>query len=468
MLERRGTREDNHQKSMPVEIVANPGHLPPFWDRSVLFFSNIHSIFYDNVQETEHLLNAIAGANSYGGRLLAIIDLLFRGGSNAVFLESQPDPGLVAYLKEHLGLSVPRFAIMDAETYDRLRRPHNRPARAEELLREYQKHPAEWVDGYVTDTGLSQIADRLGKRTISSVAGSRRGNNKYLLHQHLAQQGLPTFDTLTASHAGELQPCLEKLEAHGYTRAVIKSQIGASGFGMEVVHTTNPILDTVGDYLFFEGPCLVQGWLGEEVRGVRHVGSPSVQFFVAEDRIFLFDITEQVLSHESVHQGNAAPPLYLHCDPGLEPSLLHQAGVAAAWIHGQGYRGTGSVDFLIIERAATGLETIVCEVNARVTGATYPALLARHFKPGHAWMMRNISFRRPVASNFLLWLMRRKGLLYDPEATTGILPFNFNTNQDRKVIKGQFLFLAESCEECLEILARAESILRVGWEYDRD
>lgn len=453
---------------MPVAIVANPGHLPPFWDRNVLFFSNIHSIFYDNVQETEHLLNAIAGANSYGGRLLAIMDLLFRGGNNAVFLESPPDSGLIAYLKENLELSVPSFALMDAETYDGLRHAQSGPARAEELLREYRGHPAEWVDGYVTDTGLTQIADRLGKRTISSVAGSRRGNNKYLLHRHLAQQGLPTFDTFTAAHAGELQPCLEKLEALGYTRAVIKSQIGASGFGMEVVRTSHPVLDAVGDYLFFEGPCMVQGWLGEDVRGVRHLGSPSVQFFVAEDRVFLFDITEQVLSHESVHQGNAAPPLYLRCDPELESNLLHQAGVAASWIHGQGYRGTASADFLIVEHAARGLEAIVCEVNARVTGATYPALLARHFKPGHSWMMRNIRFRSPVASNFLLWLMRRRGLLYEPGSTAGILPFNFNTNPEGKVIKGQFLFLGESHEECQGMLARAESVLRVGWEYDRD
>ena len=76
---------------MPAEIITHPGHLPPFWDRNVLFFSNIHSIFYDNVQETEHLLKAIAGANSYGGRLLGIIDLLFRGANNAVFLECPPD-----------------------------------------------------------------------------------------------------------------------------------------------------------------------------------------------------------------------------------------------------------------------------------------------------------------------------------------------------------------------------------------
>jgi hypothetical protein len=450
---------------MPVEIVSTPGHLPPFWEqRNVLFFSNIHSIFYDNVRETEHLLRAIAGATSYGGRLLGIIDLLYRGANNTVFLESRPDAGLVSYLENDLGLSIPDFTIINARTYDMFREHHSR---TEVLVRAYQEHPAEWVDGYVTDTGLSRIAALLDKRTVSSVRGSKRGNNKYLLHQHLAHQGLPTFDTFMASGRHELTPCLEKLEHLGYPKAVIKSQIGASGFGMEMVRTRNPDLAPVGDYLFFEGPCMVQGWLNEEVPGVRHLGSPSVQFFVADEQVFLFDITEQVLSDGSVHQGNVAPPLYLEHQPDLQLELLRQASVAAAWIHDQGYRGTASADFLLVEQDAC-IRAIVCEVNARVTGATYPSLLARHFNPGHSWIMRNIRFRRPVASQLLLSLMKRTGLLYRSGTASGILPFNFNTDRDHRVIKGQFLFLGETHDDCQEALTRAESALHVGWEYDRD
>lgn len=452
---------------MPIEVVTTPGQLPPFWDRNVLFFSNIHSIFYDNVEETEHLAQAIAGANSYGGRLLGIIDLMFRGANNTVFLESEPDPGLVTYLGDALGLSIPSFAIMDATAYSTLRGSANDATATRAFVRDYGNHPAEWIDGYVTDAGLSKIANLLGKRTVSSVLGSKRGNNKLLLHQYLTEQGLPTFDTTLAHNRGDLMACLGELKAMGYEQAVIKAQIGASGFGMTRVRTQDPDLSEVADYLFFEGACMVQGWLGEEVAGVCHLGSPSVQFFVADQKVFLFDITEQVLSDESVHQGNVAPPLYLGNYPELETELMRQAATAASWLHDQDYRGTGSADFLLIEQQGN-LRVILCEVNARVTGATYPALLARHFNPGHCWVMRNIRFRHPVKSNELLSLMDTTGLLYTRAATNGILAFNFNTTPDNRVIKGQFLFLGETYQDCVRALTHAESILHVGWEYDRD
>ena len=125
------------------------------------------------------------------------------------------------------------------------------------------------------------------------------------------------------------------------------------------------------------------------------------------------------------------------------------------------------MDFIVVEQDAC-IPTIACEVNARVTGATYPALLARHFNPGHSWIMRNIRFRQPVASHRLLSLMKTTELLYRAGTTSGILPFNFNTDKHHRVIKGQFLFLGETYDNCVAALTRAESILHVGWEYDRD
>ena len=82
--------------------------------------------------------------------------------------------------------------------------------------------------------------------------------------------------------------------------------------------------------------------------------------------------------------------------------------------------------------------------------------------------MRNIRFRHPLESSELLSLMDTTGLLYTRGATNGILAFNFNTNSDKQVIKGQFLFLGETYRDCLRALTQAESILHVGWEYDRD
>ena len=39
-------------------------------------------------------------------------------------------------------------------------------------------HHVSWIDGFVTDEGLACMARHTGMQTISSVEGSRRGNNK--------------------------------------------------------------------------------------------------------------------------------------------------------------------------------------------------------------------------------------------------------------------------------------------------
>ena len=111
------------------------------------------------------------------------------------------------------------------------------------------------------------------------------------------------------------QPRSTRLRQLGYSTAVVKAQIGASGYGMIKLNTQNPRLDSMPNYLFFEGPCMVQGWLDEERPGVRRIGSPSIQMFLDDHTVSLFDWTEQILSEASVHEGNMSPPPYIRRTP---------------------------------------------------------------------------------------------------------------------------------------------------------
>ncbi|HWO43688.1 MAG TPA: hypothetical protein VNO43_18010 [Candidatus Eisenbacteria bacterium] len=280
-------------------------------------------------------------------------------------------------------------------------------------------------------------------------------------------QELPTFETLIATIPDELPSCLETLRRSGYRKAVVKAQIGASGYGMVKLPTEPKAAENVPDYLFFEGPCMVQGWLDHERRGIERIGSPSVQLFLSEDTVFLFDWTEQILSDESVHEGNLSPPPYFSTYRGLEEELFRQAAIAGEWLHGRGYRGTASADFLVVNNKRT-LQVIICELNARVTGATYPAVLARHFNPDGCWKMRNVQFRKSLDGSQLLSVMNRAGVLYRPGDAAGIIPFNFNVDESGKVTKGQFLCLAGTLEQCEGLLARSWTELPVEWGYVRD
>ncbi len=445
------------------------GELPPFWDRSVVFFSNLQSIFYDNDEEAKHLLEGISGAMGYGSRVLSVLNLLYRKRPNLVLLEAKPDESLTRYLSEDLGLSLPDYAVLDHDGYRELASSGtgSKGAKAEATLKGLNKHAAAWVDGFVTDSSLVQIARQMGKQTVSTLEGSKNGNNKYLLYQYLVEQKLPVFDTRIAANRRELSACLSDLKKKGYAKAVVKAQIGASGYGMVKLDTENGRQESVPDHLFFEGPCMVQGWLDQGTQGVEIVGSPSVQLFLNDDTVFLFDLTDQVLDREGVHEGNISPPPYLQNSTGLEDELLEQAGTAARWLHGQGYRGTASTDFLVVRRGRK-TDAILCEINARITGATYPAALARRSNPEGAWYMRNVGFHKTFEGADLLALMDHAGVLYRPGMTVGILPFNFNTDSGGKVMKGQFLCLGQTYEECGEVFLQAWSQLPVEWGYARD
>jgi hypothetical protein len=152
----------------------------------------------------------------------------------------------------------------------------------------------------------------------------------------------------------------------------------------------------------------------------------------------------------------------------LRRELIDQAAIAGCWLHNQGYRGTASVDFLVVHHEHDMPRVYICEINARVTGATYPAVLARHFLPAGSWIMRNLQPDEPLPGPALLDKLSRGDHLFRPGRPRGILPINFNTDDAGRVHKGQFLCLAETVAECHELLRSAEQKLEVPWRYVRD
>lgn len=453
-----------------VEVTI--GTTPRFWDRNVTFVANLLGLFFGNEEETRMLAREVGEVDSYGGRLLPILNLLYAGSDlNLLVLERAPDPFLSEYFESRAGLSLPEVAILSHREYLELGNDLAQSGvSSHPVIEKIGSHATTRVDGYVTDETLSALASLLGKSTISSMAGSRRGNNKGLLHSHLEACGLPVPMTEIAEETGEVRTCLASLERAGFESAVIKAPMGASGIGMTKVDSLadcEGIANAVPEHFFTEGPCLVQGWLKPGQFGITEIRSPSVQLFLADDRIALYDVTEQILSHDSVHEGNESPPPYLGGVPGLREELLRQASLSAQWLHGEGYRGTGSVDFLVTMGEGDSFTVYVCEINARVTGATYPSVLARHFLPEGAWLLRNLRFEEALSGNELLEMLEQSGDLYLPgETEFGVLPVNFNFGTDGLIHKGQFLCLASTVRKSEELLEMAE--LDLPCQPDRD
>lgn len=446
-------------------VEKNIGCLPSLWDRSAVFVANMLSMFFGNRRETEVLREHVGSLETYGGRLIPITDLLFRGGENLLVLEGKPDRVLCTYFEDVLGLSVPKVEVGSHRAYSSLADgdgPLSEEAR--QLVEAVKASPAEYLDGFVTDEALVQLAEMTGKKLVAPLEASRVGNNKLLLHEFLISEELPIFDTILASVPAEVPECITKLASQGYRRGVIKAQVGASGIGMMRVDFDEPL--HVPDYLFHEGACLVQGWL-EAGEGTRFLGSPSVQIFIHDDHCCLYDITDQILSGASVHEGNMAPPPHFEEFPHLKDELLRQGERAALWLHEHGYRGTASADFHVMARGQD-CEVRLCEINARVTGATYPSLLARHFRPNGAWLMRNVRFAQPYSGQLLLDALDDACLLYRAGGKSGILPINFNLTRDGFVFKGQFVAIGADVAEVRHLFDCIHNLGSFLWEYDRD
>ncbi|MFT5129808.1 MAG: hypothetical protein ACI8W8_003437 [Rhodothermales bacterium] len=447
---------------MPVRCLRILGQIPPIPPRRVAFFANLQSIFFDNSEETAVLSTMVHGIPSYGGRLLPVLNLLYPGSDNLLVLERDPAPDILAWFRDELGLDLPPIATLAHHDYLAPKSP-----RMAALRTQLEAHPAPWLDGYVTDRRLCEIAAATQKQTRSCAGASQRGNNKYQLHCFLEANDLPVFDSEVAESANEVAPALARLRARGYRHACLKAAIGASGIGLRKVATDAPVA-TVEDFFFGDDPCLVQGWLDERSAGVTRIESPSVQLWLDDDWLAMYDLTSQILSAESIHEGNFAPPAWQASCPDLVNTLLAQAEVAATWLHGQGYRGAASIDYHVTWDAEERPEVRICEINARVTGATYPSLLARKLAPANAWRMQNLHFPSALPCATLLDALCQAQVAFRPGDENGFVPINANLMADGLVEKCQLLALAPTSTGCLALLERLEHILPVEFLHDRD
>lgn len=456
---------DADGEARPPPVGDRLGEVPPLWPGSALFFADLYAIFYGEPEKTHQLQENVSGFFGYGGRLIPMLGLLYRGGGNLLILQEPVDPAPLDYFRNDLGLDLPHIEVLDHHRYATF---HEGLAASPDLLARLAAHPARRLDGYVTDPPLERIARRLGKDLVNTYAQSRAANDKIALDRFLREAGLPVFDGGDVATGAPLKARLRDLAHQGYRRAVIRSSLGASGFGVATVDLEGAGAGAdLPAFLSGEERVLVQGWVEPGVRGVTWLTSPSVQFFCGDRDVALFDLTGQLLRDASIHEGNVAPPPDLAADRGLRARILDQSRAVVRWVAGTGYRGTGSIDFLVFEREGRA-EVVTCEVNARVTGATYPSLLARHFLPHRAWLMRNFAFAPRLTCAGALEALRDADLLFAPGADEGVLPINFIRDDAGRVVKAQLLFLAGRPERCPDIIGRCLDVLPAEGSYERD
>jgi hypothetical protein len=172
-----------------------PGQLPPFWqERRAIFFANLLGLFFGNEGKTQALRREVGRIASYGGRLLPILTTLFKNGKSLLVVDQRPNEALADYFRDDLGLDLPEVEVLSHDQYERFADQLGDEIPFEsEAMEQIALHPAEWVDGFVTDAYIAGLAQGLGKSTVSGLEASQRGNDKVLLHPFHAEAGPPVF-----------------------------------------------------------------------------------------------------------------------------------------------------------------------------------------------------------------------------------------------------------------------------------
>lgn len=82
--------------------------------------------------------------------------------------------------------------------------------------------------------------------------------------------------------------------------------------------------------------------------------------------------------------------------------------------------------------------------------------------------MRNVMFTTPRKSDAILNELESLGILYRPGNESGVLPVNFNANDEGVVAKAQLLALGrnrDDVESAFHLIRRHPAMT---WNYDRD
>ena len=81
------------------QVIDTGSQLREFWDRSVFFFGNLKALFFGNEEQTRQLAKEVGGVESYGGRLIPVLNLIFRRANNILLLEREADRTLCSYFR---------------------------------------------------------------------------------------------------------------------------------------------------------------------------------------------------------------------------------------------------------------------------------------------------------------------------------------------------------------------------------
>lgn len=234
-----------------------------------------------------------------------------------------------------------------------------------EFIEKLKSYRFKKIVPFFVNNDMQELANILDIPLSVSQDIFTKANDKLLLKKYLLQAKLPTID-------GDFTSDKEILKKYFLSpeRYLFKDPLWVSGYGFwDNTENTFEELET--------------NYGGKELiveRFIQKESSPSVQFFISEDKSIgiIFWITDQILENGKVYLWNKSPSQYVGTK--IQDTLISQSKKIIEYIAKIGYNGFWGIDFIVDTSGAV----YATEVNARFTWATYPAVTALLLK-GTLW-----------------------------------------------------------------------------------
>lgn len=211
-----------------------------------------------------------------------------------------------------------------------------------------------------------------------------KANDKLLLKKYLIQAGLPTIDWHFTSDIKVLKSYFDKSD-----RYLFKDPLWVSGYWFWD-NKENTFEELEENYIGKE--LIIEKFIEKE-------SSPSVQFFISEDKkqAIIFGITDQLLENWKIYLWNKSPSIYDESEVWDE--LLRQSVKIIEYITDLWYTWFAWIDFIVdVEKMV-----YATEVNARFTAATYPLVTSMLIKSSlkSSWEFYNYEWESEKIDSYL-------------------------------------------------------------------
>jgi hypothetical protein len=350
--------------------------------------------------------------------------LLLAGKGDHVILKSAPDPDFLAFL-EGLGIDLPNLLLADepdpARTVsaDALRSP-----RLLEALRPLGRDGAQLLPH-----GMSALEEQLCARTgvtaaLPSARLAKAVNSKIYSRRVAAELGLPQAPGWECETVAEFAAAAQqaKMSLRAGRRVGVKDAFGVSGKGIvviddearldQLVRMVSRRAERSGDQRV---ALVIEEWADKALDLNYH-------FTVGRDGSVRFDFVKEALTANGVHKGHRIPA---RISPAHFAEIEQAAGLLGQRLARDGFHGVTGVDAIVTQ---TDYLMPVLEINARNNMSTYQTGLQQRFMTdGMVALARQYDVSLTRHLSFARLRDHLGGLLFTPDAGTGLLVNNFAT-----------------------------------------